>query len=269
MIRKPERAPIQITCMIPDSIPIQQNNIMNNRDYSILDVIEENLQANSNQRRSSLSQSIIADVKELNSECLNLINNQLNCTEGVKEIVTSIKLRNNGSKPWPKPVFLACINQESTCFGKTVPIKIKVDASKENNVEVKICSKDLAAGKYESVWQLQNEKNEAFGCKVKFSIAVEKSLVQPIVVDSPNGNVQPVVSNNVRNSNDVFESYVYQCQVEELKKEYDLKNFDDKAIKKAARAARGDIDGTLEQLHSMSNRDDCEEEYFKNCYGQK
>jgi len=251
MIRKPEIAPISCTCIIPESVPILQNNIINNRDYSLLDVIEENLQVNSN-RFNSLSQSFVADVKELNSECLNCNNFQLICTEGTKEIVTSIKLRNNGSKPWPKPVFLACINQESTAFGKTVPIKIKVDMNKENNIEVKICSKDLTAGNYESVWQLQNEKNECFGCKVKFNVTIEK-IQKFIFVE------QPIVSNNVRSSNEVFESYVYQCQVDELKKEFDLKRFDDKTIKNAAKIAKGDIDGTLEVLLSQRSYDECEE----------
>jgi len=99
----------------------------------------------------------------------------------------------------------------------------------------------------------KNEKNECFGCKVKFSIVVEKP--KPVVVESKPIVIDQPISNNVRSSNEVFESFVYQIQVDELKKEFDLKKFDDQTIKRAARISKGDVYVSFDVLLSNNNEE--------------
>lgn len=216
-----------------------------------------------------LNQSIIAEAHELSSQCLTS-NLEIVTNEHSKEIIKTLKLKNNGSKNWPKPVYLTCLTESSTITGNSVPIKLKVESGKENNVEIKLNNKDLKTGNYISVWQLQTEKKEFFGEKIVLNIKIEKSKmleIKPSYIQLPKDvfQQQPVnnniiinsVNNNI-NSNvekpreEIYDSFVFQCQVEELKQAYDLKKYDDKTIKKAAVEAKGDVDMTFQIL--MNNQ---------------
>jgi len=189
-----------------------------------------------------INNSIIFEANELSSQCLT---NSLDivCTEDAKEIIKTLKMKNNGAKNWPKPVYLTCHNEASTITGNSVPIKLKVESGKENNVEIKLNNKDLKAGEYVSVWQLQNEKKEFFGEKVVMTVKVE-AVNKPEIKEKP----IDVVMVNERPKEEIYDSFLFQCQVDELKVAYDLKQFDDKTIKKAAVEAKGDVDMTFQLL---------------------
>jgi len=220
LIRTPERAPHSIQCVVREDCPIIQKSIPFNGDYKLADAIINN--------------SIIAEVSELSSQCLTS-NLDIVSFEDAKEILKTIKLKNNGVKSWPKPVYLTCVAEASTITGPSVPIKLKIESGKENNVEIKLNNKDLKAGDYVSVWQLQNEKKESFGEKIALKVKVEKKVeVKPVEPERP--------------KEEIFDSFVFQCQVEELKNAYNLRGFDDKQIKKAVAEAKGDIDVTFQIL---------------------
>jgi len=70
-----------------------------------------------------------------------------------------------------------------------------------------------------------------------------------IIINSVNNNIN---SNVEKPREEIYDSFVFQCQVEELKQAYDLKKYDDKTIKKAAVEAKGDVDMTFQIL--MNNQ---------------
>jgi len=243
LIRTPERAPHSISCIVKESCPIIQKSIPYNNEYKLADAIINN--------------SIIAEIHELSSQCLTS-NLNIVAFEDAKEILKTLKLKNNGQKSWPKPVYLTCISEESTITGNSVPIKLKIENGKENNVEIKLNNKDLKTGDYVSVWQLQNEKKESFGEKIVLKVKIEKLIRESIRESKPIEIKSEVVpkdvfmnNNNIENKRseeEIYDSFVFQCQVDELKNAYNLRGFDDKQIKKAAVEAKGDIDMTFQIL---------------------
>ena len=218
LIRNNDRAPHSISCIVKDNCQIIQKIIPFNKDYKLADVFINN--------------SIIAEVNELSSKCLT-DNLSILVTDESKEIIKTLKLKNIGTKNWPKPVYLTCVAESSTIAGTSVPIKIKVESGKENNVEIKINSKDLKSGDYISVWQLQNEKKESFGERVTLNVKI----------------VRPEEVVDCQENKSIYDSFVFQCQVDELKSAYNLKAFDDKTIKKAVVDAKGDVDMTFQILN--------------------
>jgi len=232
LIRTPDRAPHSISCVVKESCPVIQKSIPFNSEYKLADVIINN--------------SIIAEVNELTSQCLTS-NLDVVAFEDSKEILKTLKLKNNGAKSWPKPVYLSCIAEASTITGNSVPIKLKIESGKENNVEIKLNNKDLKAGDYVSVWQLQNEKKEFFGDNIVLKVKVEKKveLSKPLEI-KPEENKKDVCME--RPQEEIYESFVFQCQVEELKNAYNLRGFDDKEVKKAVAEAKGDVDLTFQIL---------------------
>jgi hypothetical protein len=264
LIRHPERAPHSISCVVKESCPIIQKSIPFNQDYKLADAIINN--------------SIIVDANELDAQCLTNYFD-VYVKEDCKEIIKTLKFKNTGKKTWPKPVYLACITDSSTITGNSVPIKLKVDVGKQSNVEIKLNNKDLVAGEYVSIWQLQTEKKEFFGDKIILFVKVIKSDKKPEIASktsvsnlsvnltSVNGvgnlnknNVNSTVNSNVNNvisqrsDEEIYNSFVYQCQVDEMKYAYDIKNFDDKTIKKAAIEAKGDVDLTLQILMNQDKK---------------
>jgi len=84
-------------------------------------------------------------------------------------------------------------------------------------------------------------------------VKIEKKVVEkPIIVDVVKSIVveQPkdIVIENNRPSEEIYDSFVFQCQVDELKNAYNLRGFDDKDIKKATIEAKGDVDMTFQIL---------------------
>jgi len=241
LIRTPDRAPHSISCVVRENCPIIQKSIPFNNEYKLADAIINN--------------SIIAEVTELSSICLTS-NLDIVAFEDSKEILKTLKLKNNGQKSWPKPVYLTCLTETSTVTGNNVPIKLKIESGKENNVEIKLNNKDLKAGDYVSVWQLQNEKKENFGEKIVLRVKVEKKVSEKMSVDVKKSVVvEPkkdivIENNNIENrpSEEIYDSFVFQCQVDELKNAYNLRGFDDKDIKKATIEAKGDLDMTFQIL---------------------
>ena len=248
LIRNPDRAPHSISCIVTENCSIIQKNIPCNQEYKLADAIIKN--------------SIIVEGSQLSSQCLT---NNLEIIASVdsKDLIKTLKLKNNGLKSWPKPVYLTCISESSTLLGIAIPIKIKVEPGKETNVEIKVCIKDLNAGEYVSVWQLQNEKKEFFGDRIVVNIKVESKLVQlkstfnqyPKELFKPDSTKQIILNSNSNNivssqrpKEEIYDSFVYQFQVDELKTAFNLRNFDDKTIKKAAVEAKGDVDKTLQLL---------------------
>jgi len=231
LIRTPDRAPHSISCVVRESCPIIQKSIPFNQEYKLADAI--------------INQSIIAEPSELSSHCLTS-NLDIVTFEDAKEVLKTLKLKNNGAKSWPKPVYLTCISEESTLTGNSVPIKLKIESGKENNVEIKLNNKDLKAGNYVSVWQLQNEKKDFFGDRIVLKIKVEKKVEssKPLEVVEVKKDVQM----SERPAEEIFDSFVFQCQVDELKNAYNLRGFDDRTIKNAVMQAKGDVDMTFNLL---------------------
>jgi len=296
MIRKPERAPLTIQCMIRETMPLLQNNIPNDNEYKFEEVIPKSIKnKEESPQPNNINQSIIVDLKELSSECLTS-SLEIKCKDDTKEIVKSIKILNSGERSWPKPVYLTCIKEESGITGPSSSIKLKVEKGKETNVEIKMNCKDVKEGSYVSVWQLQNDKKEFFGQKICLKIIIEKekslevkqefinkspskeNIFNNIIINnnrsldikqdynkkSPNEIIVPSVNNNINfiNNNinrgeekEIYDSFVFQCQVEELKSAFDLKLFNDKTIKKAAREAKGDVDKTLQLLYQNQRKE--------------
>jgi len=96
-----------------------------------------------------------------------------------------------------------------------------------------------------SVWQLQNEKKEFFGEKIVLKVKIEKK------VESKPLEIKPEYiqeNKKERPQEEIFESFVYQIQVDEMKNAYNLKSFNDKQIKKAVVEAKGDVDMTFQIL---------------------
>jgi len=73
-----------------------------------------------------------------------------------------------------------------------------------------------------------------------------ESPKEPTVVVNVNNNY-----NSQRGNEDIYDSFVYQCQVDEWKKEFNFKGFEDKAIKKAALEAKGDVNQALNILMNL------------------
>ncbi len=253
MIRHPDRAPISISCIVKENCPIIQKVIPFNQQYKLADVFNN---VNNNNIQSVFEQNL-----QLSSQCLS---NSLSIviSEDSKELVKTVKLKNNGQKSWPKPVYLTCLTDQSTIKGPNVPIKIKVDPGKENNVEVKLSKKDLKVGDYISIWQLQNEKKEFFGEKVVLNVKITN--FNKMECDSINTKTNNEVnqSNEMKNNNNItvqnvkeegkrVDSFILDLQVDELKKYYDLQGFDNQTIKKAIIEAKGDLQMTLVFLTSM------------------
>jgi len=79
-------------------------------------------------------------------------------------------------------------------------------------------------------------------------------IKQDFIQKSPINLIIPSVNNNRNDDNEIYDSFVFQCQVEELKSAFDLKLFDDKSIKKAAKEAKGDVDKTLQLLYQNQKK---------------
>jgi len=236
LIRTPERAPHSLSVVVRESCPVIQKVIPFNNDYKLADAI-------------MLNNSIIAEINELSSQCLTS-NLDIVSFEDSKEILKTLKLKNNGAKSWPKPVYLTCVAEASTVAGASVPIKLKIESGKENNVEIKLNNKDIKAGDYVSIWQLQNEKKEFFGERIALKVKVEKKVeIKKSIVEEVKKDV--VME---RPQEEIYDSFVYQCQVEEMKNAYNLRGFDDKQIKKAAVEAKGDVDMTFQILMGQKKK---------------
>jgi hypothetical protein len=253
LIRHPDRAPHSISCIVKESCPIIQKEIPFNKDYKLADAI--------------LNNSIIVDTNELSAQCVTSYLDVYVREDFLGEIVKILKLKNNGKKSWPKPVYMTCHTESSAVYGYSVPIKIKVEPGKESNVEIKLNNKQLKVGEYVSVWQLQNEKKEFFGDKIVLLLKVTPALSKPVSVpikietnsintNSSSNQVFVSSNNNIveRPQEDIYDSFVYQCQVDELRSAYNLKNFDDKVIKKAAVEAKGDVDMTFQILINQQKK---------------
>lgn len=260
LIRDPERAPLSIQCLVKENCRIIQKEIPFNKEYKLADVFNNN---NNNINVINNIQSS-DELNQLSSKC---ITNSLDIiiNEDSKEIVKTLKLKNNGKKSWPKPAYLTCLTEESSIKGNSASIKLKVDPGKENNVEIKLIKNDLKIGEYISVWQLQNEKREFFGEKIILNVKITKSdkiFSDPMNLQTNNQVIKPnKISNNLENHNEItnlkddrFDSFVYQCQVLELKNAYDLRKFDDKTIKNALLQANGDIYKGLEILGTKCSK---------------
>jgi hypothetical protein len=257
MIRTPDRAPHSISCVVRETCPIIQNQIPFNTDYKLADAFPNEHKL----AEALINNSIIAEPHELSAQCLTC-NLDIVAFEDSKEILKTLKLKNNGNKSWPKPVYLTCIGEASTILGNSVPIKLKIECGKENNVEVKLNNKGLLAGDYISIWQLQNEKKEGFGEKIVLKVKIEKKVseepkkpleIKPVFIQEPKKDIfmemnKEIVDNNGRPSEEIYDSFVFQCQVDELKNAYNLRGFDDKEIKRAAVEAKGDVDMTFQIL---------------------
>jgi len=188
---------------------------------------------------------------------------EISANEGSKELIKTIKLKNNGQKSWPKPVYLTCLTESSNLTGNSVPVKLKLDPGKDNNIEIKlVCKESLKAGEYESVWQLQTDKKEFFGEKVVLKIKIYKINNDVSISSERVNNQQPNDQSSKNNSKviienereEIFDSFVYQCQIEEMRKAYNLRMFDDKTIKEASIQAKGDVDMTFQILMSKMKK---------------
>lgn len=209
----------------------------------------------------------------LSSSCLTM-NLNLNVVNNTNEARKSIKLLNNGTVSWPKPCYFTCIENESTIFGNSNLLKIRVDPGKEINVEVCFNLKDVKEpGEYVSVWQLQNEKKEGFGQKVVFTVKFEfdhdiilnNAFVQlPKPVDGINfprkqrffttlANFNSAQKNSAPEEKKVLKKKSFSNIVDQMKKDYDLNGIEDRKILYAVVRANGHVEAALDSLFNRSN----------------
>lgn len=111
-----------------------------------------------------INQSYISNLNSeetLNSEFLSELSNVI--VKKGKKITKIVKIKNNGSKSWPKDCELECLNVFSQILGKGSKIGIKINPEQEVNVEINLFSDSLEQGDYESYWQVKHEKDKFFG----------------------------------------------------------------------------------------------------------
>lgn len=115
----------------------------------------------------AVSSSIVVSNKDLFSRCMTKdLRVTIDNTSGTR---FNVKFLNSGQVPWPKGVMLCCLSHLSSMYGESVPIKIKVDAGKDINIEVKF-TLFHSAGIYNSFWQLKTQSGDFFGELIKFEI---------------------------------------------------------------------------------------------------
>jgi len=288
-IRNESLAPLRILTVMKDDKPELNKEIINikrNKDQidlyinKVVDLkdfnneLKEFQNFNLENYAAKLNQNNLeskAKFDSLSSVCLtsNLSMELMNKTN---EIRKTIILRNNGSQSWPKPCYLTCINEESYIKGNSNLLRIKVDPEKEIKVEIcldlKNCHKD---GDYFSVWQLQNEKKEFFGDKIIFLIKVKfneeiglnKILDKPEVASSVKTekfqNEMTVEEFKINlNKGQIPKSSIQKKQsflpiVNEMKKKFDLRAFEDKNILYAVVSSDGNIEAAFDKLHNNRN----------------
>jgi hypothetical protein len=84
--------------------------------------------------------SVFKNLQDYGATCLtqNLeVTHQVKPNHPTPDLRKMIRLKNSGKAPWPRPLFLACINEKSTIFCPTVPIQARLGPNDEINVEVK------------------------------------------------------------------------------------------------------------------------------------
>jgi hypothetical protein len=208
----------------------------------------------------------------LNSECLTQ-NLHSEVTHNTNEIRKTVKLLNNGTLAWPNPCFFTCLKEESSVFGNTNFLKLKVEPGKEINVEVCINLKDVKSeGRYFSVWQLQNEKKVAFGQKVILSVDVKfphDIMINKEYIQIPKEIfLQPVNEIKIQTSDDYLKKKNTNTKndgcykpknprgmelVKLIKQDYNLQNFEDKQILYAVVRTNGNVEAAIDMLKNSRN----------------
>lgn len=207
---------------------------------------------------------------ELDSECLtkNLL---IEVNNNTHEIRKTIKLSNTGSSAWPNPCYFVCIKPESSIFGNTNFLKLKVEPGKEINVEVCLNLKDIKSeDKYLSVWQLQNEKRIPFGKKIIFiidvkfpnDIEIKNDFIQlpKNILSNTSKDIKILTSDeykkkkseSIKNESKSGEPRGMKL-VELMKKDYDLKQFDDRKILYAIAMTNGNVECAIDMLKNTRN----------------
>jgi hypothetical protein len=201
------------------------------------------------------------------SECLTN-NLQSEATHNTNEIRKTVKLVNNGALAWPKPCFFTCLKDESSVYGNTNFLKLKVKPGKEINVEVCINLKDIKKeGRYHSVWQLQNEKKVGFGQKITFSvdvnfphdIMINKEFIQipKEIFIQPINEIKILTSDDYLKKRNKINTKSHHPRGMELvkliKQDYNLQNFEDKQILYAVVRTNGNVEAAIELLKNSRN----------------
>ena len=121
---------------------------------------------------TNLTQSFIfKNEDKFQAECISTnlkLNSKIN-----SELRINLKLRNSGSISWPKNCILTCIKEKSDLIGVNIPLKLKVEPLKDNNIEIKLQTDDQEGNK-KSVWRLKYD-NFFFGDEFVFEIKVGES----------------------------------------------------------------------------------------------
>ena len=184
-----------------------------------------------NQENKPIFTTIKGDHKRCGRRTVTCLNSTLNLyTKNNKtQLKTFLHLRNDGRVSWPNPCYLKCLEGVSEIKGETIKISNIILPGKDINIEVTFDLSTISKnGKYESTWQLQNEKREYFGDSFTFSI-------------------ECLYENNLTIKSEFVETYKkkeemktqkkptdYKALVREMRKEYDIYVIeDDNAIMNA------------------------------------
>jgi hypothetical protein len=202
------------------------------------------------------------DVNSLSSKCLT-DNLTLETRNHINEIRKSIRLNNNGNVSWPRPCYFTCIQNESNIYGKTTPIRVKVDPESQINVDICLNLKEvIKSGEYTSVWQLQNNKRQFFGQKVILKIKVnfsEEIIINPQFVEIPREIfLEPVRDIKIKTCADLLKTsqptISHMDLVQKMKQIYDLRGIKDNQILYAVVISQGNMENAFNLLQSRRGR---------------
>lgn len=175
------------------------------------------------------------DLSKCYSKVLNL--NNLYITRNNNNFIPiELILKNTGDEQWPCPCFFTC-NEESEVKGNRIKlVKFTGKPGEEYKLKIKIILNNIKkTGVYKSIWQLRNEKGEAFGEKVEFII---KDIFEKDIKIKDDKNKK----SEVKDYRDELEE-----SINEIKQKYDIM-FTTESIKNALIRTKGNKENAIKIL---------------------
>lgn len=200
-----------------EDFDIFKNYFFNKKKVEELDKIEE-------------EEKKTIDLSKCYSKVLNL--NNLYITRNNNNFIPiELILKNTGDEQWPCPCFFTC-NEESEVKGNRIKlVKFTGKPGEEYKLKIKIILNNIKkTGVYKSIWQLRNEKGEAFGEKVEF-----------IIKDIFEKDIQ-IKKSEVKDYRDELEE-----SINEIKQKYDIM-FTTESIKNALIRTKGNKENAIKIL---------------------
>jgi len=147
-----------------------------------------------------------------------------------KDLRKQVKLINSGPTSWTKFYTFVCLNsvdKNTYLKGNDITMKVILKSGDSINVEIFIPAQKIRKGKYTSIWQMRNDKNEYFGEQFNLTI----NVIHNEKID-------------YKKKMDEFEElhFEYGHQLKLMKTTFELIGIEDKKILTALKLAKGNID---------------------------